>query len=43
MEIEAGESLWSMKVKIVDALVHGPQFTLVVDIDWLEDQLSQLD
>jgi hypothetical protein len=31
------------KVKIVDALVHGPQFTLVIDLDGLEDQRSRLD
>ena len=43
MEIEGGESLRSAKVKIADALDHGPLFTLVVDLDRLEDQQSRLD
>jgi hypothetical protein len=29
--------------KVADALVHGPQFTLAIDLDKLEDQRSWLD
>jgi hypothetical protein len=40
MGIEGGESKQSAKVKIADALVRSLQFTLVVDLDELEDQRS---
>jgi hypothetical protein len=43
MKIEGGESLRSTNVKIEDALVCSLQFTLVIDLDGLEDQRSQLD
>jgi hypothetical protein len=43
MEIEGGESLRSVKVKVEDALVHGPKFTNVVDLVELEDQRFRLD
>ena len=43
MEIEGGESLWSAKVKVADALVHGTQFTNVIDLVRMEYQRPRLD
>jgi hypothetical protein len=43
MEIEGGESLWSMKVKLEDVLVCGTQFTNVIDIVRIEYKRLWLD